>query len=100
MQTSPELTALLVGRQQQERLEHAAQQRLRSRPGTSPLDRLSAREREVLALVAAGCSNREIAGALSISYRTAAKHVEHIFTKLDVSSRWHAALLALGRLDA
>lgn len=99
MQTSPELAARLVVRQQQERLDEAARRRLRSRPGTSALDRLSAREREVLALIAAGCSNREIAETLLISYRTATKHVEHIFTKLDVNSRWQAALLVLRHQD-
>ena len=48
---------------------------------------LTSRELEVLALVAAGRSNREIAGDLVISERTVARHVANIFTKLDVSSR-------------
>ena len=48
---------------------------------------LTGRELEVLALVAAGRSNREIAGDLVISERTVARHVANIFTKLDVSSR-------------
>jgi DNA-binding CsgD family transcriptional regulator len=48
---------------------------------------LSAREREVLALVASGKTNRAIAGALSISEKTVARHVSNIFTKLGLSSR-------------
>ena len=48
---------------------------------------LSAREREVLALVAAGRTNREIAESLGISERTVDRHVSNLFTKLDVSTR-------------
>lgn len=55
---------------------------------------LTGRELEVLALVAAGRSNREIAGDLVISERTVARHVANIFTKLDVASR--AAATAYG----
>lgn len=51
---------------------------------TSPL---SARELEVLRLVAAGLSNREIAATLVIGERTVVHHVTHILDKLDVSSR-------------
>ena len=55
---------------------------------------LSARELEVLALVAEGRTNREIGEALFISDKTASVHVTHILTKLGVSSRTEAALLA------
>jgi DNA-binding NarL/FixJ family response regulator len=55
---------------------------------------LSAREREVLALVAAGKSNREIAAELVISQHTVGRHVENIFTKLGVSSRVAATAYA------
>ena len=55
---------------------------------------LSAREREVLALVAAGRSNREIADALVISEKTVSSHVSHILTKLGVPSRTAAASYA------
>ncbi len=48
---------------------------------------LSAREHEVLAHVAAGKTNREIAAALVISEHTVGRHVENIFTKLGVTSR-------------
>jgi DNA-binding CsgD family transcriptional regulator len=60
---------------------------------------LSSREREVLALVAEGRSNREIAEALYITPKTASSHVTHILDKLGVSSRVEAALLA-ARADA
>ena len=58
---------------------------------------LSPREREVLALVASGRTNREIGDALFISDKTASVHVTHILTKLGVSSRTEAALAASAR---
>ncbi|MDP8908481.1 MAG: LuxR C-terminal-related transcriptional regulator, partial [Chloroflexota bacterium] len=48
---------------------------------------LTPREEEVLRLVAAGHSDREIADTLSISTRTASNHVSHILAKLEVESR-------------
>jgi ATP/maltotriose-dependent transcriptional regulator MalT len=55
---------------------------------------LSARELEVLRLVAAGRSNRDIASELVISEHTVARHVQNIFRKLDVSSRTAASAFA------
>jgi DNA-binding NarL/FixJ family response regulator len=55
---------------------------------------LTAREHEVLRLVAAGKSNREIAAALVISERTVARHLQNIFAKLRVSSRTAASRFA------
>jgi DNA-binding NarL/FixJ family response regulator len=55
---------------------------------------LSARELQVLRLVAAGKSNRAIATQLFISERTVERHVSNIFTKLDVSSRAAATAYA------
>jgi ATP/maltotriose-dependent transcriptional regulator MalT len=55
---------------------------------------LSQRELEVLRLVAAGKSNREIAGQLVISEHTVARHVQNIFAKLRVSSRTAATAFA------
>jgi DNA-binding CsgD family transcriptional regulator/tetratricopeptide (TPR) repeat protein len=56
---------------------------------------LTSRELEVLSLIARGKSNREIAGALVISERTVARHVQNIFTKLRVSSRAAASVFAV-----
>jgi DNA-binding NarL/FixJ family response regulator len=49
-----------------------------------PLDRLTPREREVLALMAEGRSNAAIAGALFVTEKAVAKHTNSIFTKLDL----------------
>ncbi|MEO6207447.1 MAG: LuxR C-terminal-related transcriptional regulator [Candidatus Limnocylindrales bacterium] len=57
-------------------------------------DGLSTREVEVLRLLAAGRTNRSIAGALGISERTVDRHVSNIFTKIDVSSRSAATAYA------
>jgi DNA-binding NarL/FixJ family response regulator len=55
---------------------------------------LTARELEVLRLVATGKSNREIASALVISEHTVARHVQNIFRKLGVGSRTAAGAFA------
>ncbi len=55
---------------------------------------LTAREVEVLALVARGHSNKEIAERLYVTPKTVAHHVQHIYTKIEVSSRAAAALFA------
>jgi DNA-binding NarL/FixJ family response regulator len=58
---------------------------------------LSPREIEVLALVAAGNSNREIAARLSVTEETAKAHMKHIIAKLGANDRTHAVTLALAR---
>jgi len=58
------------------------------------LDRLSDRERDVLALIGAGRSNAEIAAELFISLATVKSHVRHILAKLDLRDRPHAIVLA------
>jgi DNA-binding CsgD family transcriptional regulator/tetratricopeptide (TPR) repeat protein len=55
---------------------------------------LTPREAEVLALVARGYTNREIAAALVISAKTASVHVSHILRKLDAPNRREAAAIA------
>jgi DNA-binding NarL/FixJ family response regulator len=55
---------------------------------------LTVRELEVLQLVAAGRSNREIAAELFISAKTASVHVSNILGKLGVASRGEAAATA------
>ena len=59
------------------------------------LARLTARERDVLAGVARGLSNRAIADELGITERTARTHVSNILAKLGLTSRTQAALLAV-----
>jgi DNA-binding CsgD family transcriptional regulator len=61
---------------------------------TGNVQSLSPRERDVLALVARGKTNVEIAAVLSISPRTAQKHLEHIYDKLGIRRRAGAAMLA------
>ena len=56
---------------------------------------LTARELEVLSLVATGRTNREISSTLVISEHTVARHLQNIFSKLHVSSRTAAATFAL-----
>jgi DNA-binding CsgD family transcriptional regulator len=58
---------------------------------------LSARERDVLRLLTEGRTDREIAEALSLSYRTVTTHVTAILSKLEVESRTAAAVLAVRR---
>jgi DNA-binding NarL/FixJ family response regulator len=59
------------------------------------LGELTAREREILALVAGGHANKEIARRLVITERTARTHVSNILRKLRLTSRTQAALLAV-----
>jgi ATP/maltotriose-dependent transcriptional regulator MalT len=69
---------------------------LAARPDSAPAGpQLSAREIEVLRLVAAGHSNPEIAEALFISLRTVTTHLTHIYDKLDVEGRAEAVALAI-----
>lgn len=68
--------------------------RIRMMRGGGTAGLLTAREREVLALLAEGGSNREIAADLGLSPKTVNRHVENIFDKLGVSSR--AAAVAKG----
>ena len=61
---------------------------------TGATSQLTAREREVLALLASGKTNRQIGKALHISEHTVARHVSNLFNKLAVSSRTAAAAFA------
>jgi HD-GYP domain-containing protein (c-di-GMP phosphodiesterase class II) len=56
---------------------------------------LTAREVEVLILLARGLSNKEIADRLVISAKTVGNHVEHIYSKIDASNRAAASLFAM-----
>jgi DNA-binding CsgD family transcriptional regulator len=56
---------------------------------------LTAREVDVLRLLARGLSNKEIADQLGISRKTASNHVEHVYAKIGVSNRARASLFAV-----
>lgn len=60
----------------------------------APVADLSAQERRVLRLLAAGRSNPEIAGDLVVSINTVKAHIKHIYSKLDVTSRREAGAAA------
>jgi DNA-binding NarL/FixJ family response regulator len=73
----------------------------RAQPEASPVAALTSREREILAEIAHGRSNAAIAGSLGLTKRAVEKHINAIFTKLqlpeseDVSRRVKAALMFL-----
>ncbi|GAA2304589.1 LuxR C-terminal-related transcriptional regulator [Streptomyces kunmingensis] len=60
---------------------------------SDPGDGLTPRERQVAGLVSAGLTNREVAAELAVSKRTVDSHVEHILTKLALTSRSQIAAL-------
>jgi HD-GYP domain-containing protein (c-di-GMP phosphodiesterase class II) len=103
-----EARAVLLGMASAGRLEAAAVNavlaaaghQVRRRP--SLIAGLSPREVEVLALLARGLSNKQIAARLSVSARTVGSHIEHIYTKIGVSARGAAAMYAMrhGLVDA
>ncbi len=82
------------------RLDAAAAAAVLAAAGHRPAKRrewpagLTAREVEILRLVARGQTNKQIAATLTISAKTAGSHVEHIYTKLGVSNRALASLFA------
>ncbi len=67
---------------------------------TADADPLTARERQVLALIAEGLSNRQIGERLFISVKTVSVHVSAVLRKLGVSTRTEAAVAAQRELDA
>ena len=71
-------------------------------PAAGLVDPLNPRELEVLRLIAEGYSNREIADRLVLGVSTVKTHINHLFQKLDVSSRTQAIAQgrALGMLDS
>jgi DNA-binding NarL/FixJ family response regulator len=70
-------------------------QRLRTRHEEEPVEPLTPREKEVLAQLGKGASNKEIAYELDITERTARTHVSNILGKLGLASRTQAALWAV-----
>ena len=74
--------------------EFARQRRAASEPRT-PTATLTEREKEVLGLLAAGKTNKEIAGALGIAENTVKNHLKNILEKLHLENRVQAATFAL-----
>ncbi len=69
---------------------------VRSEPRAErPAETLTAREREVLALLSRGLTNKQIAQTLFLSVRTVEAHLRHIYDKLNVTSRTEAVLWAV-----
>ena len=64
-------------------------------PGREGIEMLTAREREILQLLADGMSNADVAERLFISQETVKSHVRHILTKLEADTRTHAVAIAL-----
>lgn len=68
-----------------------------SRPRRELPDGLTERELEVLRLVTAGHTNRQIGSLLHLSPKTVGHHVQHVYAKIGVSSRAAATLYAAER---
>jgi len=83
---SPSVTRKVINRMAQQPTPELA--------GQAKLDGLTRREREVLALIARGLSNREIAGSLFVEESTIRTHVKRILMKLDLRDRVQAVIFA------
>ena len=76
-------------------LEHFNEgRRMKPAPATTALAELTARELEILQLIARGVRNRDIAEQLVITEKTVANHVSNIYSKLQVADRVEAMLRA------
>ncbi len=87
---SPRISALLL-----RRVAEAADRKRAS----SPADRLTPREAEIVGLIDEGLSNKQIAGRLSIELATVKNHVHNVLEKLHVERRAEAAARVRGRQD-
>lgn len=76
-------------------IDPAASQQAVQRLASAPGSELTEREREVLTLVARGYTNKQIAGELYVSEKTARNHVSHILEKLGLARRSEAAAYAV-----
>ena len=92
---SPEMTGKLVSAYQALQGDGAAPV-----PEPDPAQSLSPRERQILAEIARGASNKEIARTLGIAETTVKIHVQHILRKLKLASRVQAAVFATTQLLA
>ncbi len=70
---------------------------LRAAAEAPPVERLTDRELEVLALLASGLRNKEIASRLALSRRTVERHCGEIYAKLGASSRTEAVMMGVER---
>ena len=86
--------ALLSPRVTRRMIEHFSSRRPRPPQAQRALAELTERERDVLALIARGRSNSEIAGELFIAEQTVKTHVGKVFAKLSLRDRVHAVILA------
>ena len=77
------------------RMRARASQRASGQDGAPAVDRLTGRERDVMACLARGLSNQAIATELGMAERTARTHVSNILAKLGLTSRTQAALFAV-----
>lgn len=75
-------------------LTESVMARVTAAPAPSPLDALTPRETEILALIAEGLSNREIGGRLFLAEKTVKNYVSGILSKLGMQRRTQAAVLA------
>jgi DNA-binding NarL/FixJ family response regulator len=88
-----------VPRGEQPRMSQVTQHSMTGATGRSSadafaaVDRLTPRQREVLALTAVGLTNREIGDRLGINWRTVQKTMEHVFRQLGVPNRTQAAMI-------
>jgi DNA-binding NarL/FixJ family response regulator len=79
----------------QKLMDRASKPASRKSANAALADEISAREREVMVLAARGLTNAMIADELNLSSRTIQTHLRNIFTKLGVSSRTEAVVLAI-----
>jgi DNA-binding NarL/FixJ family response regulator len=77
------------------RMRAGASRRASGQDGAASVDRLTGRERDVMACLARGLSNQAIATELGMAERTARTHVSNILAKLGLTSRTQAALFAV-----
>ena len=84
---SPSAAKIVLGQMRRDEADH--------KTGEAPIEELSAREVDVLRLIARGMENSEIAETLNISRRTAKNHVSNILAKLGLPSRVQAAIYAV-----
>jgi len=94
-----EVGEIWVGRRVMVRLIEELSLRTAATPAVGGADQLTARERELVSLVAAGHSNKDIARRMSISVKTVKTHLTSIFRKLGLSTRLELAV-AVGRSAA